>query len=121
VDAAVYDVTDPEIASALERARARGVNVRIVSDERQASGRNSEVGYLRQHGISVRLSRGYRGDRSLMHDKFAVFDGALVETGSFNWTVSAARYNFENAVFLSDPVVVRKYAEEFGRIWDQAR
>jgi hypothetical protein len=51
VEAAVYDITDPEITSALAASGRRGVNVRIVSDQRQASGRNSEITYLEHHGI----------------------------------------------------------------------
>jgi mitochondrial cardiolipin hydrolase len=120
LDVAVYDITDPEIAAALEAARRRKVAVRIVTDERQAHGKNSEAGYLEQHGLAVRLSRGYKGNRSIMHDKFAVFDGATVVTGSYNWTVSADRYNYENALFISDPRAVLSFAQEFKRIWSQA-
>ena len=68
----------------------------------------------------MRLSQGYRGNRSIMHNKFAVFDGKMVETGSFNWTTSADRYNFENALFISDPAVAARYESEFERIWEQA-
>lgn len=56
-----------------------------------------------------------------MHNKFAVFDGKLAVTGSFNWTTSADDYNFENALFLSDPAIVARIEEEFERIWSQAR
>ena len=75
---------------------------------------------MTQRGISVRLSRGYKGDRSLMHNKFAVFDGRLAVTGSFNWTTSADSYNFENAVFISDPAAVARFSEAFERLWSQA-
>jgi phosphatidylserine/phosphatidylglycerophosphate/cardiolipin synthase-like enzyme len=56
-----------------------------------------------------------------MHNKFAVFDGRLAVTGSFNWTTSADSYNFENAVFISDPAAVARFAEAFERVWEQAR
>ena len=116
----MYDLTQPEIAASLEAAHRRGVEIRIVADERQAREPHSVVPYLASRGIPVRLSRGYKGNRSIMHNKFAVFDGKMVETGSFNWTTSADRYNFENALFISDPAVAARYESEFERIWEQA-
>ncbi len=118
---AIYDLTEPAIAAALADARRRGVEVLIVADERQSREPHSEVSYLGSQGIDVRLSHGYRGNRSIMHNKFAVFDGRLVETGSFNWTTSADGYNYENALFITDPAVAARYDQEFKRIWQQAR
>jgi phosphatidylserine/phosphatidylglycerophosphate/cardiolipin synthase-like enzyme len=120
LDLAIYDLTHPGITAALEDAQRRGVRIRIVADQRQAAGTHSEIPFLIQRGIPVRLSRGYRGDRSIMHNKFAVFDGRLAVTGSFNWTTSADSYNFENAVFISDPAAVARFAEAFERVWEQA-
>jgi phosphatidylserine/phosphatidylglycerophosphate/cardiolipin synthase-like enzyme len=117
----MYDLTEPAITAALEAAQRRGVEVRIVADERQSHEPHSEVPYLAAHGIPVRLSRGYKGNRSIMHNKFAVFDGQLVETGSFNWTTSADQFNFENALFISDPAVAARYEDEFEHIWEQSR
>jgi len=120
LDLAIYDLTHPAITAALEDAQRRGVQIRIVADKRQAGETHSEIPFLIQRGIPVRLSRGYRGDRSIMHNKFAVFDGRLAVTGSFNWTTSADSYNFENAVFISDPAAVARFAEAFERVWAQA-
>jgi phosphatidylserine/phosphatidylglycerophosphate/cardiolipin synthase-like enzyme len=120
LDLAIFDLTHPAITAALEDAQRRGVRIRIVADQRQAEGTHSEIPFLTQRGIPVRLSRGYKGDRSLMHNKFAVFDGKLAVTGSFNWTTSADSYNFENAVFISDPAAVSRFAEAFERLWSQA-
>ena len=120
LDLAIFDLTHPAITAALDDAQRRGVQIRIVADQRQAAGTHSEIPFLTQRGISVRLSRGYKGDRSLMHNKFAVFDGRLAVTGSFNWTTSADSYNFENAVFISDPTAVGRFTEAFERLWSQA-
>jgi phosphatidylserine/phosphatidylglycerophosphate/cardiolipin synthase-like enzyme len=56
-----------------------------------------------------------------MHNKFAIFDGNLIETGSFNWTTSGASYNFENAIFIANPDVSASYEKEFNHIWAQAQ
>jgi phosphatidylserine/phosphatidylglycerophosphate/cardiolipin synthase-like enzyme len=121
IHAAIYDFTEPDIARAVEAAHHRGLDIRLVVDEGQAGERRSKVHELESEGISVRLSGGYRGNRSLMHDKFAVFDGRLVVKGSFNWTTSANRYNYENAIFISDSAVAQRYEREFERIWDAGR
>ena len=121
LDIAVYSLTQPEIAAAIQAAHRREVKVRIVTDEGQSYDRHSEIGYLRSVGIPIRLSGGFRGSRSLMHNKFAVFDDELVETGSYNWTTSATSYNFENAIFIRDPKVSARFEEEFQHIWAQAQ
>lgn len=121
MDAAVYSLTQPDITAAIEGAEHRGVRIRIVTDEGQSIDRHSEINYLRSRGIQVRLSGGFRGHRSLMHNKFAIFDGNLVETGSYNWTTSATSYNFENALFIRDPKISADYENEFEHIWAQAR
>jgi mitochondrial cardiolipin hydrolase len=121
LDIAVYSLTQPGITAAIQAAHQRGVKVRIVTDEGQSLDRHSEIGYLKSVGIPVRLSGGFRGQRSLMHNKFAVFDGEVAETGSYNWTTSATGYNFENAVFIRDPKVSARYEEEFQHLWAQGR
>lgn len=121
IDVAIYSLTEPGIAAALQAAARRGVRVRIVADAGQTRDRHSEIPYLEGSGIQVRLSGGYRGQRSIMHNKFAVFDGRHAETGSFNWTTSADNFNYENAIFLSDAQVVGLYESEFERIWSRAR
>jgi phosphatidylserine/phosphatidylglycerophosphate/cardiolipin synthase-like enzyme len=120
LDIAVYSITQPDIAAAIEQAHARGVRIRVVSDEQQSGGYHSEVDFLRSHGIAVRLSGGFRGQRSYMHNKFAVFDDRVIETGSFNWTTSASSYNFENAIFIENPEVAARYEKEFQHLWAQA-
>lgn len=121
MDIAVYSITQPDIAAAILEAHRRGVQVRIVTDDGQSFDRHSEIRYLKSAGVPIRLSIGFRGERSLMHNKFAVFDGEIAETGSYNWTTSATSYNFENAVFIRDPKVSARYEEEFQHLWGQAR
>lgn len=120
LDIAVYSITQPGIVAAIEAAHRRGVKVRVVGDEEQARDSYSEVSYLRSRGVSVRLSKGFKGRHSLMHNKFAVFDAQRVETGSFNWTTSANGYNFENAIFISDAEIAARYEKEFQHLWAQA-
>lgn len=120
LDLAIFDLTHAAITAAIEDAQRRGVLIRIVADQRQAKGKYSKIPYLIGRGIPVQLRGGHKGGRSLMHDKFGVFDGRLVVTGSFNWTTSADTSNAENAVFISDPTTVIHFAEAFDRLWSHA-
>jgi phosphatidylserine/phosphatidylglycerophosphate/cardiolipin synthase-like enzyme len=106
---AIYSLTKKEIADAIIAAKLRGVNVRVVVDRQQAGGESSKDEYLREDGIPV-LEDKHPG---LMHNKFAVIDGNLVITGSYNWTDGATNKNDENMLIISSPEIAQKYDAEF--------
>ncbi|MBI3564654.1 MAG: hypothetical protein HY079_05605, partial [Elusimicrobia bacterium] len=120
VDLANFSFTNAEIIEALKRAKDRGLKVRLIFDRYQY-GMLKEGAEMTDMGFDVRLSDGRSGPRSVMHNKFGVFDGKLVETGSFNWTWNGELNNYENAVYLDAPDDAAAYAAYFQRIWDQAR
>jgi len=49
-----------------------------------------------------------------------VVDGETVETGSFNYTESAAVRNAENIIVLRDPTVAQRYGQEWERLWRES-
>ena len=49
----------------------------------------------------------------------ALFDGATLLTGSYNWTRSAADKNQENIVRTTNPELARAFSKTFERLWDQ--
>jgi phosphatidylserine/phosphatidylglycerophosphate/cardiolipin synthase-like enzyme len=53
-----------------------------------------------------------------MHHKFAIFDGALLLTGSYNWTRGAARDNEENFITTPDRRLIASFTAAFGRLWN---
>jgi phosphatidylserine/phosphatidylglycerophosphate/cardiolipin synthase-like enzyme len=56
----------------------------------------------------------------VLHHKFVVLDGALLMTGSYNYSQNAELYNFENDLFSAAPGEVAAYGGEFAAVWDQA-
>src|SRR3990172_691908 len=58
IDLAIFDFTSGELAGALLAAKERGVLVRIAADARQAQGKHSEIPFLLEKGIKVRLTQG---------------------------------------------------------------
>jgi phosphatidylserine/phosphatidylglycerophosphate/cardiolipin synthase-like enzyme len=117
IDVAAYSFTSRPIASALLRARDRGVTVRVVADKSQETARYASVRYLARQGVPVRIDAHY----SIMHNKFLVVDGRTVETGSFNYTRSAQLRNAENVIVLKDaPAVAAAYGREWNRLWQES-
>jgi len=114
---AIYSFTSGDIAWALENAKKRGVDIVIIADKSQSSGKNSEIPYLISKGFDLKIlqSKG----RGLMHNKFAVFDDTEVVTGSYNWTDNAEFNNYENAIFINDSEVVKSYLVEFNKLWQE--
>ncbi len=48
-----------------------------------------------------------------MHDKFAIFGGKLLWTGSFNFTYDADTSNQENVLLLDDAPAIKAFEEQF--------
>ena len=117
IDVCVYTLTDDRLAAALLGARARGVTVRVITDDEKSSDLGSDAVALMNAGIAVRM------DRTLahMHHKFALFDDRTVLTGSYNWTRSADRDNRENFVVSDDPVLLRRFRAQFEQLWAEFR
>ena len=54
-----------------------------------------------------------------MHQKFAVIDQNVVLTGSYNWTLSAEKFNHENLLVFRDArPLADEYRREFFRLWE---
>ena len=115
-----FSFTHGDLIEALKRAKDRGLEIRVVFDRYQY-GFLKEMAQMVELGFDVRLSNGKDGQKGVMHNKFVVLDGKLVESGSFNWTFNGELNNYENAVFLDAPDDAAAWAAYFERIWKQGR
>ena len=102
-----YNFTEPRIIAAIVAAHRRGVDVAVIVDKITARQRGEGVDAVAAAGIPTFVDRGPR----IAHNKVMVIDGETVLTGSFNWSVSAERYNAENLVALKSPELAEFYAE----------
>jgi phosphatidylserine/phosphatidylglycerophosphate/cardiolipin synthase-like enzyme len=93
---AAYSFTSKDVAHALVEAHRSGVDVRVVLDDSQKSERYTGATFLANSGIATRTNSRY----SIMHHKFLVIDRKHVQTGSFNYTMSARERNAENVIVL---------------------
>lgn len=119
IDIAIFDFTNGIIAQSLKEAKDRGVKIRIIMDKMKAGSKDSEYTFFKENGFEVKLIKG-KG-RGIMHNKFILFDGKLLMTGSYNISESAEKYNYENAIFIADKPVIQKYQETFDALWDKGK
>lgn len=123
---AVYAFTSDNLASALVRAKKRGVSVQVIIDrEFDAANDNSKGKLLESQKIPVRRASGVKlnttnKEGGLMHQKFAVIDRMLVFSGSYNWTHSADKLNHENLLlFREASPLAEEYRRVFLHLWEQ--
>jgi phosphatidylserine/phosphatidylglycerophosphate/cardiolipin synthase-like enzyme len=114
---AVFSLRLDSIGDALIAAHRRGVEVVVITDRKQSETTALDE-RIRGAGITVIEALNDTTPFTAMHHKFMVVDGRTTVVGSFNWTYSAARYNYEDlAVIAGDPEVAAAFEGEFGRLW----
>jgi phosphatidylserine/phosphatidylglycerophosphate/cardiolipin synthase-like enzyme len=112
LDVAIYDINLDNLVHEI-LVLSKKIPVRVIVDRRQAKGHHSLVNTLIQGGVNLR----YGHQRGIMHNKFTIVDGRMIETGSFNHTNHASRANNENQVYLASPKIVSRYQRRFEEIW----
>ena len=113
-----YLFTSRPIVHALIGARRRGVDVRIVLDDRgnRDAASRSAIRRVVGAGIPTRVISAY----PIHHDKYIIVDGRSVETGSFNYTHAAAHANSENVLVVwNNPQVAAQYLAHWESRWAQ--
>lgn len=120
---AAYVLTSADVARALVRAKKRGVTVQVLLDWKANLGEDARVarhaiGILCNAGIAVRTVDAY----PIFHDKYLVIDRQTVQTGSFNYTYSAAYRNAENVLVVwNAPALAARYLADFEHNWALGR
>ena len=109
---------DP-VAEALVRAHERGVDIRWVTDDEHGLESDEEPGHgqfemLEDAGIEVRDD----GRGALMHNKFWIFDGKTVWTGSTNITKNGIFDQDNNVIVVHSPALAAIYEREFQEMWN---
>jgi len=113
-----YSFTSPPVVRALLDAKKRGIDVKVLIDDQGNRGASSvaAINLVVGAGIPTKTISAY----AIHHDKYIVADGRNIETGSFNYTQSAARRNSENVLVVwDDPVTAAKYLTHWNARWVQ--
>jgi phosphatidylserine/phosphatidylglycerophosphate/cardiolipin synthase-like enzyme len=118
VDAVTFSFSSKPIADALVRAYQRGIKVRFLEDSSMAKS-SSFAQYVYKSGVPFKIMGG-RNDKGVMHNKFIIYDGKLLSTGSFNFATNASVNSFENVIFVSDTNAIKAYQDKFDWFYSQA-
>ncbi len=111
LDVVTFTFSSKPLADAVVAAKNRGVKVRMIMDSTMAK-TSAVAKYVFESGVDFRV-RGGRTDTGALHNKFAIMDGALLETGSFNWTTNASVNSFENVVFTNNTAALNEYQSKY--------
>lgn len=119
-----YSFTSPNVVASLIAAKKRGVDVRVVVDEKSNlhEGKNIKgkiaLDTVVNAGIPTRTISVY----AIFHDKTIVVDAKHVLTGSFNFSKAAATSNSENVLVLWNyPTTAASYKHHWESRWNQGR
>jgi len=113
LDIAAFDLDSEPIVNALIALESHGIEPRVVTDTDNED--LSSIRRLRRNGISV-----VTDDRTaLMHNKFIVIDGAVVWTGSMNFTSNDVHCHNNNTVRFTAPELALNYTSEMDEMYDQ--
>ncbi|MFN7991435.1 MAG: phospholipase D family protein [Candidatus Micrarchaeia archaeon] len=118
VDIEIYTFSSRDVVEALEEARSRGVEVRIIIEKNVVGGENQQIfDELSAKGFDIRwASRAYK----LTHAKFMVVDGVAVLVGSHNLSNSALFRNREASLIVRDRGIAADFHGAFEKDWTLA-
>lgn len=117
---ASFEFNMPRVADALIAAKARGVDVRWVTDDENGLGIDAQPNRgqftrLMAGGIEVKDDAGRS---ALMHNKFWIFDRQILWTGSTNITVNGIYKQNNNVIVLRSPEIAFIYEREWEELWN---
>jgi phosphatidylserine/phosphatidylglycerophosphate/cardiolipin synthase-like enzyme len=122
IDMAAYVLSDPRIIEALTAAAERGVLIRLYLDRSQFAEHGPTRGGLIEALLAhPNVVARVKGEGVLMHLKAYAVDGAVLRTGSGNFSRSGLASQDNDAIFITDPAVVDAFEGNFERIWARAQ
>jgi cardiolipin synthase len=113
---AAYFIPDPLMSRALERARARGVRVRVLVPDRHVDSETAKIaskrgwGPLLEQGVEI-----YKYEPTMLHCKMLIFDDYMVSVGSTNFDMRSFDLNDEASLNIYDPAFARQMTAVFER------
>lgn len=117
ISIAVAWFTQRDLFNAIIGAIDRGVNVSLILI--------NDIINRNEYGLdfSLYLQKGGKlcfvdSKKVLMHNKFCLFDGHLLITGSYNWTYAAEQRNAENIITTDELNVCNDYTNYFTNLWN---
>lgn len=108
-----FIITHDGLTNSLIRAKQRGVDVKIILDATNTSGKRNKLKVLRTSGIPVKVEN-YAGK---VHSKSIIIDDKYIIAGSMNFSNSGENKNDENVLIIEDERLARHYKGFFEYLW----
>lgn len=106
---ATYSFTNKDIYEVIKMAEERGVDVRVIQDKSQSTGKGALI------YPQAKVMKGMGG--GIQHNKFIISDNTCLETGSYNYSEAGELKNNENALIICDAWLIKQYADNFEKMW----
>jgi phosphatidylserine/phosphatidylglycerophosphate/cardiolipin synthase-like enzyme len=116
IEIMAFAFTLDALESVVAERSGEGVRVRGVIEADQAGDPGTELDFLRTMGVDQRLD----GNPNSMHHKVIILDGAVVITGSYNFSYNAEEINDENVLIIHNAELAAQYEGEFERVFGLA-
>ncbi len=116
LEVCAHELDSEVITKAIVRAHRRGVRVRVVVET--SSKEDRCIRSLEQEGIPI-VDDGREG--ALMHNKFLIFDGKAIWTGSMNFTENCTARNDNHGIYIKDERVAEKYRTKFRWMFEERK
>lgn len=122
LDMAVYEWSRiPEIEKAIENAKKRGVQIRIVYEVKENQPPREEMNdFLNtiENKRSDEITENKKLTSMLMHNKFIISDKKRLMTGSMNFSRTGfSGFNANNIVIIDSPALSEYYTKEFDQMY----
>ena len=108
----MYSFTLDDFGDEMVKAKDKGVEIKIILETQQIS-QYSEYQKLKAEGIDVIEDNQVY----LMHNKFCVFDGKVLTTGSMNFSSNGTNNNDEILAIINNQNLAEQYLENFQKHW----
>lgn len=122
LDMAVYEWSRiPDIENAIERARKRGVQIRIVYEVKDEQPLREEMDNFLStinNKKSDEIADNKKLTSMLMHNKFIISDKKRLMTGSMNFSRTGfSGFNANNVIIIDSPALSEYYTKEFEQMY----
>jgi len=122
IDATMFRITDQRHTNALINAIARGVTVRLITEQEEYRNPSRlwdswNVDRMYVAGVQIRQ----RGHAGLIHQKSVILHSqGLTIFGSSNWTTPSANSQQEHNYFTTKPAIFQWFVDQFERKWNNS-
>ena len=120
INAELFCLTDWGMQSALENAKGRGVDVKVLINPLDIQGskiNEKAVTNMRAKGIDVSWFVPDQTTKSKLHAKMAIFDNKETVLGSANWSGNGLTWNHEADMDVIDDKTASAYTSMFQDDW----